>query len=220
MSSKRVRFAQDAGYTERTPSPTFSASSGSMSPGPLTPPTLQKDRFKSLSPEVAHKPLPKSVSIHPILGGKLAAQTNVDISLDPAITHIKSRLLTPLVLAEPATSPPLGELFLLSKYLPWKIQILPSTNSWVTVSDVLGGLYCALRLRVTAEEYNRTPSKEKPFVDAAFEQRCEKTKQISSSTAKAERQKGRRRIDFMMGNHSFQGLSPTDKPDEWKVSAV
>ncbi|KAJ7583032.1 hypothetical protein C8J56DRAFT_956373 [Mycena floridula] len=221
MTGKTVRFAQvDRAYSvassEDTPSPAFSGSTLSSSPSPRTPPSLLPDSsYRSLPPKDF---FPGSVAVHDILGPAMASRFNYDVSLDPAHTLYDSPLLTSRVLREAATSPPLPQIFVVSRYLPWKLSILPSSRSpgaFVTVGDVLGGLHCALRIKVTDKEYELSPQ---ALVKEAFEKRWGRILPIDPQAAKVERSKGKKRIDFLMGQNRFNGLSTTDRPNELRLS--
>ncbi|KAK0439246.1 uncharacterized protein EV420DRAFT_1236993, partial [Desarmillaria tabescens] len=99
---------------------------------------------------------------------------------------------------DPATSPPLpGGMILVSKYLPWRIHISPSS-----VSDVVVALYTALRTRVTEEELKAVGGM---GVMRAFANRVE-------GMGDEERRKGVRRVDFLLGYTRFVGIEATDEP--------
>src|SRR5262249_51860860 len=94
-----------------------------------------------------------SISIHPALRDPNGRFLKYDVNEDPENSLSPSEYLNQSILNAPATEPPLQELFIISRYIPWKLRIGPARGTVVTVSDVLGGLYCALRLRVTPDEY-------------------------------------------------------------------
>jgi hypothetical protein len=211
MSGKTVHWAdQNKTYSyssSSTPSPASTSSTLSTSPGPLTPPPLSPSAFPSKEVGL--------VVLHIVLTSEMASQYHFDISKDPAQTN--STVLTPQVLAEAATSPPLSEILLVSRYLPWRLEILPSSSkpdAFVTVSDVLGGLYCALRIAVKEGEFNSLAETGQRKVKEAFKKRC-----ADKDAEEKEREKGMKRIDYMMGHHRFAGLSLTQLPHEFKVSA-
>ncbi|KAJ7507439.1 hypothetical protein B0H11DRAFT_1705347 [Mycena galericulata] len=145
-----------------------------------------------------------------------------NVSYDPAYA---SPSLSPRVLAEPATSPPLPCVTILSDLFPWRISIYPSSSkpgAYVTVADVLHGLYRGLRHRVRKEELE-TISVPKPFIASvrqAFHNRCSRlARTVDPAAADSEARKGIRRIDFLLGNHMFTGLLPTsENPDVWKLA--
>lgn len=182
-----------------TPPPLPSGSSNARAY--MTPPPL--DHLRS---PYACAPLPiVDESIHAALR---LPRFNFDLSLDPASTLASFSALTPNVRAEPATSPPLSSVVILSEFLPWKLTInasSPGPNSFVTVWDVIEGLYRALRLRVRTAELSKAPAKHQPFISRAFERRW--SRQRDPVLAREEQMKGIKRIDFLMENHRFIGLT-------------
>jgi len=177
--------------------------SGSSNVGAnMTPPPL--DHLRS---PYACTPLPiVEESIHTALR---LPRYNFDLSVDPTSTLASSSsALTPEIRAEPATSPPLSSVVILSEFLPWKLTIdasSPGPNSFVTVWDVIVGLYRALRLRVRTAELSYVPAKHQPFISKAFEHRW--ARQRDPAVAREEQTNGIKRIDFLMENHRFIGLT-------------
>ncbi len=89
-------------------------------------------------------------------------------------------------------------MILVSRYLPWRIHISPSS-----VKDVVVALYTALCTRVTDEEMNVVGCKD---VMNTFAKRVERV-------GEEERRKGVRRVDFLLGYTRFVGIEPTtDEP--------
>jgi hypothetical protein len=211
------------GASSYYPSPTYTMSSLSASPGPMTPPQIPPPFLHSRS-LYACAPLPALSGmpghIHPALSGAHGRHTIVfDVASDPADLG-----LSPRVLAEPATSPPLPCLFILLPGTPWHISIHPSSSkgAYVTVADVLTGIYRGLRRQVQKEEVETLPVSQ-PFmasVRQAFYSRCSRlTRVVDAAAVDSEARKGIRRIDFLLGNHMFRGLLATpDSPDMWKLS--
>lgn len=159
--------------------------------------------------------LKDEVKIHQAVSAIMGLQYNFDISTDPAITLCGSPFLKPDILREPATSPPLQEIYVVSNLLPWKLRILASKYDFVSVSDVLGGLYCALRIPVKYGEYEGQRPEIKAAVSQAFERRVQTLARIDTIAAQAERQKGLKRIDFMKGSHNFAGFTNDNaRPNE------
>jgi hypothetical protein len=228
---KTVRFAEenDTYSYPPTPSPTSSESTLPSSSGPLTPPPLNHAlspySYTSLPGEGRAIPVDvaKSVAvrIHDVLALSRQPKIAFDVSYDPSTTILAS--LTPRVLAAAATTPPLPSLTILSTFLPWNINIRPASQkpgAFVTVADVLTGLYRGLRLPVTPVEFDHIPTiADKERVNRAYEHRYERINRNDTVGAYEERRKGVKRVDFLMGNHRFLGLSATVKaPDVWRLS--
>ncbi|KAK0436501.1 uncharacterized protein EV420DRAFT_238236 [Desarmillaria tabescens] len=186
-------------------SPTFSSFASPLSsspalPSPLPstssfhpPPTPDGLQNPISLPPVEEVTTPTTVGLHEYL---CPLHLNIDLSKDisPYIPEIPD---------EPATSPPLpGDMVLVSKYLPWRIHIAPSS-----VQDVVVALYTALRTRVTEEELKTTGG---TGVTRAFANRVE-------GMGEEERQKGVRRVDFLLGYTRFIGVEATDEPGVWKI---
>jgi len=148
-----------------------------------------------------------------------------DVSYDPAYTVSASPVLSSRVLAEPATTPALPCVTIVSELFPWRISIYPSSSkpgAFVTVADVLNGIYRGLRQQVRKEELENI-SVPKPFIASvrqAFYSRCSRlARTVDPAAADSEARKGIRRIDFLLGNHMFAGLLPTsENPDVWKLA--
>ncbi|KAJ7499241.1 hypothetical protein FB451DRAFT_1204772 [Mycena latifolia] len=206
------------------PSPTYTMSSLSASPPLMTPPPFSHSR--SL---YACAPLPPlngmPGSIHDVLSGARGRHMLAfDVSYDPAYTVSASSGLSPRVLAEPATTPPLPCVTISCDLFPWRVAIYPSSSkpgAYVTVADVLNGIYRDLRHRLRKEEL-ATMSASQPFmasVHQTFYHRCNMlARAVDPAAADSEARKGIRRIDFLLGKHTFCGLLPTSEtPDVWKL---
>ncbi|KAJ7755616.1 hypothetical protein DFH07DRAFT_821177 [Mycena maculata] len=217
-------FAYASSSTSPYPSPTYTMSSLSTSPGPMSPPPFNHSR--SL---YACAPLPalnEPGHVHNVLSGAHGRRHFMafDVSYDPAYTVSASPVLSPRVLAEPATTPHLPCVTIMSDLFPWRISIYPSSSkpgAYVTVADVLNGIYRGLRQQVRRDELDTLPVPQ-PFVTAvrkAFHSRCSRVARAGDPVAAdSEARKGIRRMDFLLGNHMFAGLLPTsENPDVWKL---
>ena len=124
--------------------------------------------------------------------------------------------LSPAVLAEPASSPPLRSLSIRVAGFPWNFTVRPDPklspgNAVVTVQDVLVCLYFHLRTAVKADEYNAMDKGRKAEIFQTFERRV--------GHDPVQRGKGLRRVDFLVG-HIAQGLvRAQSKDDIWDVVA-
>ncbi|KAF9264288.1 hypothetical protein L218DRAFT_958378 [Marasmius fiardii PR-910] len=153
---------------------------------------------------------PKIDGIHDILQFRSTPKLTFDVSKDPTTIHLLTKELTEDERREPATIPAVSYVKLVSKYLPWEIEILPSSpddkNAFVSVGDVLEGLYCALRIPVTDREFQGCGNQED--VKAAFKERCRVVAdEQGESEADFERRAGIKRVDFLQGNLRFCGLT-------------
>ncbi|KXN84614.1 hypothetical protein AN958_12295 [Leucoagaricus sp. SymC.cos] len=219
--NRRVRFALE-GY----PSP-VSTSSTLSSPGPRTPQQLTQPLVHVYQPSLTStsSPFISSISpnqsalaipcdIHDVLGN---ATFDFDVSLDPASNPaLRDNLFLQRVRNEPATVPPVPSLTLVSRDLPWEVIITSSSVPFVTISDVLGGLYRALRIPVREEEFSRESAEKQNAISTAYYQRFER--HVSDRQLREqEKQKGVKRIDFLAGSHRFKGLSKTERPNVWII---
>jgi len=199
-------------------SPTYTPSSFSASPGPMSPPPLNHSR--SL---YACAPLPAlNCDIHPVLSAHSRHKTTLDVSCDPAYTFSTSPVLSPRVLAEPATTTCLPYFTITLDPLPWRVDVrLCSSKSgaYITVADVLNAVYLDLRRQVRKEELEAFPRHVVSSAQQAFYSRCSRLATVDRVAADSEARKGLRRIDFLFGNSLFAGLLPTsESPDSWKLT--
>lgn len=81
-------------------------------------------------------------------------------------------------------------------------------HSYVTISDLLEGVYHALRLNATQTEYELLPSKEmKMTINESYKRRYGRLSNLEER--ERERTRGLRRIDFLGTRNNFLGLSST-----------
>ncbi|KAJ7179435.1 hypothetical protein C8R46DRAFT_1073763 [Mycena filopes] len=206
-----TRYVQPAGSPPRafpyagTPtssySPTYPHSSSSTSPWPNTPSPLHHAR-----PLYAFAPLPSlHAELHPALAASRHMMT-LDVSYDPAYAA-----LSPRVLAEPATSPGLPCITIVFPY--WETQpINPSSSkcaAYVTVSDVLNGIYRDLRGPARAEDFHAMSAATPAHIPYAHEAFRARLARMEPSAARSEARKGMRRIDLLLGKSRFGGLVQT-----------
>ncbi|KAF7353065.1 hypothetical protein MVEN_01274400 [Mycena venus] len=199
-------------------SPAYTQSSFPASPGPMSPPPLNHSR--SL---YACAPLPAlNCDIHPVLSAHSRHKTTLDVSYDPAYTVSASPVLSPRVLAEPATTALLPHFIITLDPLPWRISVRPSSSksgAYITVADVLNAIYLDLRRQVRKEELETLPPHVIASARQAFYSRCSRVGAMDPSAADSEARKGLRRIDFLFGNSLFAGLLPTsESPDSWRLT--
>ncbi|KAF8645130.1 hypothetical protein AX16_007958 [Volvariella volvacea WC 439] len=209
-SKKVVRFVNEDEYEyySPVPSPPSPASSTSTlsSVDIITPPT----HSLPLPPDPRLLQMP--VSIHLLLGLSSSPPLQLNVSIDPALS---SPAISPTVLNQPATEPPLPSLFLRCRHLPWiiTIQASPKRAPFVTILDVITGIYQALQQPASKEEYLREDQNRQLAIARAFEARTAHNPQ--------EYRRGLKRIDFLDGRHRFIGISKTDEgPQVWKLSVA
>jgi len=204
-----------------SPSPASSSSSLAPSPGPSTPPPL---RFVSLPnpshlspyptphhhlytpspipqvhphPYIPPSPLCPGVHLHPAI---IAPNLQYDVRFLP--TQFNPHL-SPAVLAQPASSPPLPNLDLRVGDLPWLFNVTPDSGispgkAYVTVQDVLLAIHYHLRADVKSAEYEVMSKSRKAEIFREFERRV--------GSDPVQRGKRLQRIDFLNGRHRAQGL--------------
>jgi hypothetical protein len=149
----------------------------------------------------------RRVHIHPCLRceafsarlsiARTAAPMSFDVSSSPAFVGLDGR-----VIAQVATNPPLPSISIWCDGLPWPIVIQSWVygHSWLTVGDVLRGIYDCLRIPL---EVGRGESGRSHNHNAAT-----RSPGIQRKT----------RIDYLEGRHLFQGLGPSGDGDEiWNL---
>ena len=210
MPGKHVHFVDSP-----TPSPSFSNSTLTNSPGPATPPPT----FYSspLAKANMYIPAQYAVHIHPLLARTIAhgAPLLWDMAepaetARPQLPNAPPRITDALV-REPATNPPLPSLAIICEFLPWTITIQPTPHArwaspFVTVGDVLHALYRALRLGVTDPELGVLEPAQKERVRDAYVRRYRRAP--DARHRESEKAKGIKRVDFLRDYRAFLGLAP------------
>jgi hypothetical protein len=172
-----------------------------------------------LKPSPVPEPLSGEIHIHFLLAFSPYDDPTIhyDISLAPSSLNDE---ISPEEFAEPATQPPLPNLYVTCPLLQWPIIITPSsrTGRFVTVLDVFESIYRTLRIPVLPIEYRNLPSPDATLdVDKAYYRRCGCIEDPDSR--QLEESKGVKRVDFLMGRNRFLGLSGTLKgPDIWELN--
>jgi len=183
-------------------------------------PAAEHPRHRSTSRAVATTDLDPILLYHTHISN---APIEFDVSLPPAqilVSQGSSRSsyssLTPRHLSPPAVYPPLSFMRIKCPLLPWPIDVHPDARSGstvVTVGNVLEAIYSALRHRVSEAEWRAASPETQQRVRHAYLRRC---KRQQSHTKRAyEESQGLRRIDWLVMNTAFQGLTPGKSPDRW-----
>ncbi|EDR00405.1 uncharacterized protein LACBIDRAFT_295783 [Laccaria bicolor S238N-H82] len=161
------------------------------------------------------------VCIHPHLGLSSVPAINYDVMDHPSsiLDHHHHHRISSRNLTEPATTPVLRKLSIVSEHLPWTISISASNGSYVTVGDVLEGVYNALQKNITPGEYSSLSSHNKRRAAQAYEQRYRRHR--SSQAYDLEKRGGMKRVDFLMGRTKFWGLAMTSHGSHmWQLSVT
>ncbi|KAJ7071355.1 hypothetical protein C8F01DRAFT_429975 [Mycena amicta] len=200
MPGKHVHFS-DA--DPDTPSPSYSVTSLPSSYGPMTP------------PETAYPYLPMVgvPSLHRVLQFAGPTPHLIFNATLPAANVVPSKLnmgMQPSVLLEPATTPPLPTITLVSPRLgSWKIIVKPADGfSFVRVCDVLQCIYASLRQAASGADFERLPNVHaKQEVTKAFAKRY--GSMPDAAKQQAEKSKGLKRVDFLGSTVFFAGVTPS-----------
>ena len=188
-------------------------------PPPLTPPHEPPPLCHDRSP-YACVPLPPVhdhgeqchttlISIHPLLRYPLEPCIQFDLHHHPSMITLPP-IHSGCSLSEPATNPPLPCLNISTRLLPHSIVVLSSQphdpHAFVTVSDVLCTLHRALSHNVDHDELAELASPDvRSQVEAMYERRVHA--HPDRRTRESEKRWGIRRIDLLLDQTRFMGLS-------------
>jgi hypothetical protein len=190
-------------------------------------PTIQS---RALSPPMPTIGLtyPSNLSIHKVLRHGLIPPINYNLRFSDESAIRACPELTPSVLAEAASTPPVSSIVVTCDRLPWHITITPNLkskkrNSVVTVADVLHKLYRELRqgLAISDEQFGRLPHETQVMLWNAFEARCQLLPEGVEQYK--ERGKGLKCIDYLNMNTRFQGFVRIGEDNErvhWKLEVA
>jgi hypothetical protein len=212
-----------------------SLSSGS-SLGPLTPPDLPYASLPGPTPFRRRRAYTDSSSgkarAHQLLALSDTPPLNFDITLHPSTISGHYMNLSSAGLLEPAVYPPQATISLATPHIPWTIPVIASNGRYVTVSDLLNSVYRELRVNATPAEFNMLGQKLMRRASAAYTRRCERLRGHRGYAAEKSQgmyallrrgwlvtlSSGVKRVDFLMGYHKFQGISPgACGPDVWQI---
>ncbi|TDL25359.1 hypothetical protein BD410DRAFT_637041 [Rickenella mellea] len=182
----------------RTPSPAWSDSDSLPDSQPPQTPQSPAHRHIPL-PEPSKPTLEPFIAFHPQFTPAL--RYNV-------ADHWSSLRLSSEQLSRPAVYPPVPEMHIhiqaLRQYKPIHV-VAASSRKGVLVSEVLDAVWTYLQNHVSKREYDLSPTEMQRLVSVAFQERCERMGK--SSAAEAERQKGLKRVDCLMGSNIWGGLT-------------
>lgn len=206
--TKRVHWAatEQTFPISRTPSPSWSDNSLPESSAPYTPPSP----FKSapLSPNGI-------IEMNPLLAYNPYTRTSpivYDVSQRPATARLRAKEL-----AQPVTYPPLYSMEVQITHLPfWRPIQLAATSpqAGVTLAELLDAVHAFLQLSVTGKEYASFPPDVRNSISLAFARRCER----AGAGAEAEKKKGLKRVDCLLGNFRWIGLTRAGKGSQsWQL---
>ena len=200
-----------------TPSPAYSQSSLPSTTGPYTPPTPTipppPHAFSPVkkSPVVPHLNSPHFVpatptspappSLHDLLANPQGVR--LDVAFPPHPDRLRIHLSH---LSMAATHPPARVMKVVAAGLPWSIVVEPITTSspFVTVLDVLHALYTSLHKPIKQAEFDAVSQSYRDLISKAWHHRLDKN--TSPSDVKAERARGVRRMDYLLGKTCIKRL--------------
>ena len=111
---------------------------------------------------------------------------------------------------EPATKPAAYNIRLLHPSLPWHVDITATTNSGITIFQLLEGLHLSLQTPVTNAEWNIHGNEtEKNEILEARNRRC-----AFYGPGVSQRLRGTLRVDFLKDDCCLRGLMADDQAAE------
>ncbi|KAJ7676485.1 hypothetical protein B0H14DRAFT_3536776 [Mycena olivaceomarginata] len=203
MPSRRVRFASTDTFYSPPPPPLIgsSPSSSTSSLGPLTPPPLYA--AAPLTPKDLYRTsAAMKVQAHNLIALSPIPLLQYDVSLHPSTISSHRRGLSAAAFLVPAVYPPRLSLSLVTPHLPWTIPVPASNRRYVSVGVILSAIYRTLRVNATPAEFNALG-----------------TEKTHAARIYSEKREGVKRVDFLMGYTTFQGIAPTGgAPDVWQLT--
>jgi hypothetical protein len=133
--------------------------------------------------------------------------------------------LSNTALHEPATTPPQPfiQIFIQTHVSPdhrhpfWTCDVRATNMRYVTVADVLEGLYKSLRANITPPEFQTLSEKDRMYATQAYQRRYRRLRDADPYLSEKEKNRGMKRIDFLMGRIRFGGLSERRQPHEFDL---
>ncbi|KAF8907058.1 hypothetical protein CPB84DRAFT_1844172 [Gymnopilus junonius] len=148
MPGKLVKHVHFSESPSSAPSPTFSSSTLPSTPGPITPPLGFESPYH-------YTPLPRDENAvpNPIIAVAKKLLIEYDLSQPPSTAIILLHNIPHKVWEQPATQPFSSSIEMICPRLPWKLTVNSRAHPFVTIGDVLEGLYRLLRTNVTPAEF-------------------------------------------------------------------
>ncbi|KAK0449660.1 uncharacterized protein EV420DRAFT_1312806 [Desarmillaria tabescens] len=108
-------------------------------------------------------------------------------------------------LNSPATYPHIQYMTVICDAMPClPITGIGDGSRWLSLGDVLQGLYRMMMWRISREEWQSFPESDKAAIAKAFTRRCRA--RWNPQLVRAERQDGVKRVDLLLGKTMFRGL--------------
>ncbi|KAJ6581922.1 hypothetical protein B0H19DRAFT_929180 [Mycena capillaripes] len=163
--------------------------------------------------------LPVTGRAHKFVALSTTPLLRYDVSLHPSLINTHFRGVSSAGFLEPAVYPAQTVITLVTAHLPWAISVTASNARYVsvTVADVLNTIYRMLRVNAAPGEFEGLRKDKLRRVSGAYNQRCERLR--GHRGYKQEKKEGIKRVDFLMGYHRFQGITPTNGAlDVWQLT--
>lgn len=209
MPGRHVHFAEDNTYhSPASPLTTLPVSSAPIIPPKLPGPTPYDISHPPVYGLKRIKPILKEngMRLHALLTHAYDPAVNYDLKCPPSTISTHHPSLSTHTLSDPATSPPRSKITIVSPHLPWLFVIQSGHTDFVSVSDVLSALYHNLRINVTSKEFiSLLTPRDQQYVTAAYDDRCKELRDLRMR--EDEKQQGIKRVDFLMGQTRFMGLT-------------
>ncbi|KAJ7711901.1 hypothetical protein B0H16DRAFT_1627269 [Mycena metata] len=221
MPARHVRFSTENTFHSPPPQLSWSNSSETSTPGPVTPPSLPYVSLPGPTPYAPRRAHTISSSgakgrAHNLVAFTPSPMLNYDISVHPSAITTHFLRVSSAGFLEPAVYPPQSTITITTPHLPWSIAVAASNGRYVTVSDALNAIYRALRTNVTSAEFHGLGSQKlQRRVTEAYTHRYMRLRGHRGYAE--EKSQGVKRVDFLMGCTKFHGLSATGAPDVWRL---
>lgn len=175
----------------------------------------QKKNSGSVSP----RPV---VVLHPILTSARNRMAHWSVTEEPRLARTNPHtngpeLIHPSTLAEPATTPELHRMTLVSDDFPWTINLAVPSSQFVSVGQVLGAIHGSLQEPLSHDEWDELSRNSKTN---AHRSRCVRLARMPARYAMPEDALAIRRVDSLAEKTVFlgmKGLGDLENPSEWNV---
>ncbi|KAJ7750681.1 hypothetical protein DFH07DRAFT_746039 [Mycena maculata] len=214
MPGRNVRFFPTNTF-HSPPPPLMSPNTSS----PASSPSLSYSAFPGPAPFVPRRDSSfVNAQAHSLIAFSHKPILKYDVTLHPSTISTRRMGRSSAGFSEPAVYPPQAAISLVTPHLPWAIGVPAANGAYVTVFDVLDAIYRTLRVNATAAEFNALGTQKlMRRADAAYMQRYERLR--GHRGYNEEKKQGVKRVDFLMGYTTLQGISPTPgTPDVWQLN--